>query len=87
VLGRDDLGRLSPGLRADLTLFRVDTLPYAGSAQDPVAALVLCAPQRAWHVLVEGRTVVAGGELATLDEQAVAAEAVSASRELLEGIG
>jgi cytosine/adenosine deaminase-related metal-dependent hydrolase len=87
VLGRDDLGRLSPGLRADLTLFRVDTLPYAGSAPDPVAALVLCAPQRAWHVLVDGRTVVAEGELATLDERAVAAEAVSASTELLEGIG
>jgi cytosine/adenosine deaminase-related metal-dependent hydrolase len=85
VLGRDDLGQLVPGLRADLALYRVDGLGFAGAASDPVAALVMCAPQRAWHVLVEGRTVVAGGELATLDERGVAAEAAEAARELLAG--
>jgi cytosine/adenosine deaminase-related metal-dependent hydrolase len=82
VLGRDDLGQLTPGMRADLSLFRVDTLAFAGAA-DPVAALVLCAPQRAWHVLVEGRTVVASAQLATLDEHRVTADARKASAVLL----
>jgi cytosine/adenosine deaminase-related metal-dependent hydrolase len=86
ALGRSDLGVIEPGRRADLVLFRVDTLPFAGTAPDPVAALAFCAPQRAWQVLVEGRIVVAGGRLATLDEEEVAKRAAQASAELLEGL-
>ena len=53
---------------ADLALFRLDTLAMAGAAvHDPVAALLLCAPPPADHVVVNGRVVVSGGQLATLD--------------------
>ncbi|MFT4193039.1 amidohydrolase family protein, partial [Ottowia sp.] len=69
VLGRAaDIGHLAPGMCADLALFRLDTLAMAGGAvHDPVAALLLCAPPPADHVVVNGRVVVSEGRLATLD--------------------
>jgi 8-oxoguanine deaminase len=68
VLGRPDIGHLAPGMCADLALFRLDTLAFAGGAvHDPVGALLLCAsPQAAWTV-VQGRPVVREGQLASLE--------------------
>jgi len=68
VLGRSDIGHLAPGMCADLALFDLRTLSFAGGAvHDPVGALMLCAsPQAAW-TLVNGRVVVREGQLATLE--------------------
>jgi cytosine/adenosine deaminase-related metal-dependent hydrolase len=73
-LGRDDLGSLEPGKRADVALFGVDTLHFAGAEADLVAALAHCSPQRVRHLLVEGRHVVRNGQLANADEGTIAAE-------------
>ena len=68
VLGRDDIGHLAPGMAADLALFDLRTLPFAGGAvHDPVAALLLCAPAQAAWTVVDGRIVVRDGRLATVD--------------------
>jgi 8-oxoguanine deaminase len=53
-LGRDDIGRIAPGLQADLALFTLDELRFSG-AHDPLAALVLCGATRADRVMVAGR--------------------------------
>jgi cytosine/adenosine deaminase-related metal-dependent hydrolase len=66
-LGRDDIGSLEVGKRADLALFTVDEPGYIGAETDPIAALVFCAPTAVRHLFVEGRQVVADGRLATLD--------------------
>jgi 8-oxoguanine deaminase len=68
VLGRGDIGHLAPGMCADLALFDLRTLGFAGGAiHDPVASLLLCAsPQAAWTV-VNGRVVVREGQLATIE--------------------
>jgi cytosine/adenosine deaminase-related metal-dependent hydrolase len=73
-LGRDDIGSIEPGRRADIALFDVEGLAFAGADADPVAALLYCRPGRARELLVEGRPVVSGGRLVTVDEDAVAAE-------------
>ncbi len=39
----------------------------AAGAWDPVAALVFCGPQRVRDLWVEGRRVVDGGRMATID--------------------
>lgn len=67
VLGRSDIGHLAPGMCADLALFDLRTLGFAGGAvHDPVASLLLCAsPQAAWTV-VNGRVVVREGRLASV---------------------
>lgn len=61
TLGRDDIGSLEPGKAADFVAFRVDDLAHAGSLGDPLAALLTCAPARAWLSVIDGRVVVEDG--------------------------
>jgi cytosine/adenosine deaminase-related metal-dependent hydrolase len=67
VLGRDDIGSLEPGKAADLVAYRIDGIEHAGAGGDPVAALVTCAPVRAWLSLINGRIVVEQGRIPGLD--------------------
>jgi cytosine/adenosine deaminase-related metal-dependent hydrolase len=65
VLGRPDCGRLAVGKRADIAIWDVSGVESAGS-WDP-AALVLAGPVRVRDLLVDGRRVVQGGQIATID--------------------
>jgi len=67
VLGRDDIGELSPGKAADFIGLRLNRLDYAGALHDPLAALVFCTPQRVDLSVINGRTVVEDGHLLTVD--------------------
>ncbi|HNV59116.1 MAG TPA: amidohydrolase family protein, partial [Rhodoferax sp.] len=68
VLGRSDIGHLAVGMCADLALFDLDTLGFAGGAvHDPVGALLLCASPQAAYTIVNGRIVVRDGQLSTVD--------------------
>ena len=68
VLGRADIGHLAPGMCADLALFDLTTVGFAGGAvHDPVASLLLCASPQAAYTVVNGRVVVREGQLTTLD--------------------
>ncbi|HET7356921.1 MAG TPA: 8-oxoguanine deaminase [Nocardioidaceae bacterium] len=72
VLGRaDEIGSVEAGKLADLTLWRLDTLPHA-DIDDPVAALVLGAPPPLELLLVDGRTVVERDRVVTVDEPELA---------------
>ncbi len=63
VLGwSEELGSLEPGKCADLSLWDISTLEFAGAA-DPVAALLHCAAQYADLVMVNGEILVRAGEL------------------------
>ena len=65
VLGRDDIGQIAPGKRADLAIWDVSGLDSAGSWDK--AALLLAGPTRVRDLFVEGRQVVRGGQVVTLD--------------------
>jgi cytosine/adenosine deaminase-related metal-dependent hydrolase len=68
VLGRPDIGHLAVGMCADLALFDLRTLGFAGGAvHDPVGALLLCASPQAAYTVVNGRVVVRQGQLTTVD--------------------
>jgi len=68
VLGRTDIGHLAVGMCADLALFDLNTLAFAGAAvHDPVGALLLCASPQAAYTVVNGRVVVREGQLTTVD--------------------
>ena len=68
VLGRKDIGHLAVGMCADLALFDLRTLGFAGGAvHDPVASLLLCASPTTTWTIVNGRVVVREGQLATVD--------------------
>jgi cytosine/adenosine deaminase-related metal-dependent hydrolase len=86
VLGRDDVGALAPGMAADVVGFRLDALPLAGGAvHDPLASLVFCRPTNADLVMVNGRTIVEGGQFARLDVARLVAEHGRHARDLLSG--
>jgi 8-oxoguanine deaminase len=68
VLGRKDIGHLAVGMCADLVLFDLDTLGFAGGAvHDPVGSLLLCASPQADYTVVNGKVVVREGHLDTVD--------------------
>ncbi|HLB50512.1 MAG TPA: 8-oxoguanine deaminase [Anaerolineales bacterium] len=68
VLGRDDVGSLEKGKRADFFAINLNRLDYAGAAvHDPVAAVLFCAPQNADWVMVDGKWVVKEGALQTVE--------------------
>ncbi len=65
-LGRDDIGRIAPGMQADLALFTLDETRFAG-AHDPLAALILCNAHRADRVMVAGQWRVENGQPVGMD--------------------
>lgn len=67
VLGRDDIGRIAPGMSADLVGFRLDTIGFAGGLADPIASLPLCTPATVDWSIIDGRMVVEDGHLLTVD--------------------
>ena len=84
ALGRDDIGRLAAGCRADLVL--VD-LAHPGMlpGRDPVRSLIYAAGERAVHrVYVDGQMVVDGGRVLTMDYPAAAAALHEAQARVLE---
>lgn len=85
VLGRPDCGRISVGKRADIVIWDVSGIEAAG-AWDPVAALVFCGPTRVRDLFVEGRRVVAGGQMVTVDLGRIVERQNALARRLWERI-
>ncbi len=67
-LGRDDIGSIEIGKRADIALFAIDGLAHRGAESDPVASIVFCNPGPVQHLFVEGKPVVHDGHLVNLSE-------------------
>jgi cytosine/adenosine deaminase-related metal-dependent hydrolase len=78
-LGRQDLGRLAPGAKADILLITLDHVggPVYG---DPIKALVDSASGRDVDtVIVDGQVLVRSGRAVRVDEDAVYAKARAAT--------
>jgi 5-methylthioadenosine/S-adenosylhomocysteine deaminase len=70
ALRRDDIGRLAPGMKADLVLLDLDH-PQMRPARDPLRSLVYHAADRAVRdVFIDGEQVIADRRVLTLDENA-----------------
>jgi 8-oxoguanine deaminase len=74
VLGREDIGRISPGLAADLIAIDLNRLEFAGALHDPVAAIALCGPRTVDRSWVAGNEVVVGGQLVDVDLESLIGE-------------
>ena len=81
VLGRGDCGSLQPGKRADVAIWDMSGIEAAGS-WDAVAALVLCGPGRVRDLFVEGRRVVAGGQMVTVELPRIVERQTALARKL-----
>jgi cytosine/adenosine deaminase-related metal-dependent hydrolase len=72
VLGRDDIGQIAVGKSADLALFSMDRVEYAGSLSDPLAALVFntrISPVD--YLIINGKIQIAQGKTAINEAQLV----------------
>jgi cytosine/adenosine deaminase-related metal-dependent hydrolase len=78
-LGRDDVGRLAPGLRADVVVWPGEDL---ADVLDPVAGLVLGPERTARHVFVDGTAVVRDRHLVNADIEALHADLARRARRL-----
>lgn len=65
VLGRPDCGQIAVGKRADLAVWDLRGVEAAGSWD--AAAILLAGPAKVRDLFIEGRQVVAGGQVTTLD--------------------
>ena len=73
ALQRGDIGRLAPGMKADIVLLDLDC-PQMQPARDPLRSFVYHAADRAVRdVFVDGRQVVEAGRVLTLDQAAAGA--------------
>ena len=84
VLGRNDVGSIEPGKAADLAIFDVSGLDFAGSGSDPLASLLFCgAGHRTKYTIVNGKVVVKDGRLVNVDEFKLAERANKIAENLL----
>ncbi len=74
-----DLGRLEPGMAADVAVWPADDL---GDIADPVTALILGRDRLVRHLYVGGRAVVLEGEVLGLDLRQAHAELARRARRL-----
>lgn len=62
-------------MAADLAIFNLDSLGYAGSLSDPLAALIFCGyNHQTDYTIVNGKITVRKGLLAGFDEHRLTAE-------------
>ncbi|MEM6549847.1 MAG: amidohydrolase family protein [Pseudomonadota bacterium] len=83
ALGQADrLGRIAPGMRADLTLWRLDSIAFV-PLNDPVRQLVYGETGASLdRVIVDGQIVMDDGELTRIDEGAIVAAIGEAHAEI-----
>ncbi len=81
ALGRDDLGRIAPGAKADMLVWDAETLNMA-PLRDPVKNIVYnAAPEDLRTVIIDGRVVVDGGRPLFAKDAREAAKALQAAGE------
>jgi cytosine/adenosine deaminase-related metal-dependent hydrolase len=69
MLGRDDLGRLQKGAKADVTIINLKDIAF-GAVRDPIRSLVETAVSRDVRtVIVDGETLVDNGKYLRSNEE------------------
>ncbi len=88
ALGRADIGTIEAGKPADLAIFDLDRLEYAGSLSDPLAAVIFSGYNHgADTVIVNGEIVVRNNRLTRVDERVVIENSNRLSFRLLQQAG
>ncbi len=84
LLNFDKVGEIKPGYAADLAIFNVKRMEYAGALSDPVAALVFSGFNHATdYTIVNGRVVVDHGKLTYFDENKIFDKADALSKKII----
>ncbi|HAK44672.1 MAG TPA: 8-oxoguanine deaminase [Spirochaeta sp.] len=83
ALGFPQCGFIKSGMAADLAVFNLESLGYAGALSDPLAALIFCGyNHQTEYTIVNGRITVREGVLTGFDEELLTVEVNRIAREL-----
>jgi cytosine/adenosine deaminase-related metal-dependent hydrolase len=86
ALGRDDLGRLTPGALADIVIVDLRGVHY-GAVHDPIKSLVEYGSGADIDtVIVDGRTLVSGRKAVALDEERLMREVQASGERAWAGV-
>ena len=86
ALGRDDIGRLAVGAKADIVLVDLDCDDMR-PLRDPIRTLIFTAADRAVaEVFVDGRQVVENGKCTTLDRSGALARLEAAQQRMVSNV-
>jgi 8-oxoguanine deaminase len=86
VLRMDDyIGSVEVGKAADLIMFNMNKLEFAGGLDDPVGAILMCDAKKVDFNMVNGKIVVENGNLVVGDIQALVQRHNEISKRLLRG--
>jgi cytosine/adenosine deaminase-related metal-dependent hydrolase len=85
ILGLPAVGTIEVGKAADLAIFELDLLRYAG-LHDALLGPIVGGVARARHVFVGGRPIVVDGEIPNLDLQALSTRAAGVVRRLAAAV-
>lgn len=83
VLGREDIGSLSPGMSADFIAINLERPELAGALHDAIAAIIFCQVNSVDYSFINGRKVVDNGQLTTIDHQNLAKKHNQLARQLI----
>lgn len=88
LLGWSDVGTLQRGKAADIAIFEMARLDYAGALADPLAAIIFSGASHAAHTaIVNGKVVLKNGKLLAIDEEKLRVTANAISKRMLEAEG
>jgi len=88
ILGYGEAGKMEEGALADIALFDVMKMEYAGALSDPAAALLFSGYDHGVdHLVVNGKFVVRNRKLVGADEDTIRDEANKAAKRLLAKAG
>lgn len=88
LLGFEDAGKMEEGALADIAMFDVMKLEYAGALSDPAAALLFCGYNHGVdHLIVNGNIVVKDRRILGFDEDTIRDEANNCAKKLLTKAG
>jgi 8-oxoguanine deaminase len=84
VLGQPEIGSIEVGKAADIAIFRLDRIDYAGAMSDPASAILFCGGgARTEYTIVAGKVLVEHGKLVGVDEAALWARANRVAEKML----
>jgi cytosine/adenosine deaminase-related metal-dependent hydrolase len=84
VLGRDDIGSLSPGMAADFIAINLDRPELAGAHHDAIAAIIFCQINRVDYGFINGRKVVDQGRLTPIELETLVEKHNRLAQQLME---
>ncbi len=85
VLNFKKIGKIKDGWAADLAIFNINKLEYAGALSDPLAALIFCGINHSTeYTIVNGKIVVEKGTLTGFDEAKIIQNANRISSKILK---